>query len=157
MMKILVISTVITLLLLFGLTLLNVLLQYKNKANAAWTELENAFIKRRDMVPLLLESARIEDPRWTVLKDKRGELLNNQIEKNKRLELEKQFGNAISAFIAIADGNKDSVFQEAKKDLMKDIHDEINPAMQKYLDYSEEFNDKLRKFPYIIAAKIFRP
>ncbi len=156
MTTILIISTVATLLLLFGLTMLNVLIQYKNKAGAAWTELEKTFVKRRDMVPLLLESARMEDQRWTALKNKREELLSNMIKKDKRLELEKQFGNAISAFIAVAEGNRNSVFQEAKKNLLKDIHEEINPAMRKYLDYSEEFNDKLRKFPYIIAAKIFK-
>lgn len=153
---ILIISTVITLLLLFELTMLNVLMQYKNKTNAAWSELLKALVKRRDMVPLLLESARTDDSRWAALKTKREELLNNRIGKDAKLELEKQFGNAIEAFVAIVKDNKNSVFHEAKKDLLKDIHEEIAPAMQKYLNYSTEFNDKLKEFPYIMAAKIFR-
>jgi len=156
MTKTLIISAIIILILLSVLTLLNVLLQYKKKEESAWVELEKVFIKRRDMVPLILESARIDDPRWAALKDKREKLLKNESDKQIRLELENQFENAISAFIAVADGIRDSVFLEAKKDLLKDIRQEIDPAMKKYLDCSRELNDKLNKFPYSIAAKIFR-
>ncbi|MFA6528575.1 MAG: LemA family protein [Candidatus Gracilibacteria bacterium] len=151
---------VFTLGVLFILTMLNVLHQHKNKAEAAWNELDKQLIIRRDTIPCLLESARIKDPRWDNLKNMRTELLNNQIDKSHRLELELKLGNAIEALIATANEyeniHKDTVFLEASKDLKRDTAVEIKKAYDKWLVYSGEYNDKRKKFPYIVAAKLMR-
>ncbi len=152
--------TVFVLAILFALTMLNVLSGHKTQVEAAWDELDEIWIKRRDTVPYLLETARIDDSRWKTLKDKRTELLAFEIERSKRLELEEHLGNAIAALIATArehdDIKHDTGFLEAEKDLRKDYQVEIDEKMKKFEDYAAEYNDKINKFPYIIAAKIFK-
>ena len=99
---IIIITALAMLLVLFMLTMWSVLAQEKTQAEAAWDELDKVWVKRRDTVPYLLESARIDDGRWKALKDKRTQLMSNQIERRQRLDLEEQLGNAIEAMIAVA-------------------------------------------------------
>lgn len=161
MTNILIISiTIIVLAMLFVLTMLNVLSSYKTKADAAWDELDKIWIQRRDTVPYLLETARIDDTRWKALKDKRAELMKFEIDREKRIVLEEQLGNAIAAMIAVARGHEDTSrdtgFLEAEKDLRKDLQVFIDEGTKKFIDFAAEYDDKINKFPYIIAAKIFR-
>ena len=145
---------------LFMLTMVNVLNQYKHKADAAWNELDKQLIIRRDTVPCLLQSARIQDKRWAMLRDMRTELLKNDIPKDKRLDLEIKFGNAIEALLAIARNheqiNKNTSFLEAEKDLRHDTAVDIRAAYDKWEKYSREYDEKISKFPYSNASKIFR-
>ncbi|OIP80739.1 hypothetical protein COW94_04695 [Candidatus Peregrinibacteria bacterium CG22_combo_CG10-13_8_21_14_all_44_10] len=161
MTNVLIISiTIIVLAVLFVFTMLNVLSSYKTKVDAAWDELDKIWIQRRDTVPYLLETARIDDSRWKALKDKRAELMQFEIDKTTRIELEEQLGNAIAAMIAVAreheDIKRDTGFLEAEKDLRKDLQVFIDESTKKFEEYAAEYNDKITQFPYIIAAKIFR-
>lgn len=165
---IVLVITIFTLVVLFALTLLNILRQHKNKADAAWNELDKQLIIRRDTVPCLLESARIQAgseadgpfKRWEMLKNMRSELLKNNLPRDKRLDLEIKLGNAIEALCAIAKEHpeigKDTIFLESEKDLRRDTAVEIKKAYEKWTVCSGEYNDKLHKFPYIVPAKIFR-
>ena len=157
---IIIITALAMLLVLFMLTMWSVLAQEKTQAEAAWDELDKVWVKRRDTVPYLLESARIDDGRWKALKDKRTQLMSNQIERRQRLDLEEQLGNAIEAMIAVAREHEEvrhsTGFMEAEKDLRKDIPVEIDEVWRKFKASAEDYNDKLVKFPYIIAAKVFR-
>lgn len=163
MANILIWATVVVVLLgLFFLTLLNVLKQTRDKAEAAWEELDKIWVRRRDIVPYLLETAHLQEgERWQGLKNLRAELLDNHIPTDKRQELEEKFENAIEAFIAIAreheDIRHDVGFLEAEKDLRKDIHAEIEQAKKLYEGAQAEYDDKSGKFPYIIAAKFIKP
>lgn len=152
--------TVIFLFILFMLTMLNVLHQYKNKMDAAWDELDKLWVRRRDIVPYLLENTRTEDPRWKALKNKRIELLKNNIPKKERVDLEDQLENAIAAMIVVArehdDIRRNTNFLEAEKDLRKDILTEIEGAKKIYEEAKQEYDDKSGEFPYIMAAKLIR-
>src|SRR3989339_1755812 len=147
---IIIVVALVVLAILFMLTMLNVLAHDKTHADAAWDELDKAWIKRRDTVPYLLESVRLDDGRWEALKEKRAELLRNDLKKEERLKLEEELGNAIEAMIAIAREHKeirqDTGFLEAEKDLRKDIPAEIDIMVEKFKKNAQDYNDKTKKF-----------
>ncbi|MBU1019089.1 MAG: LemA family protein [Patescibacteria group bacterium] len=130
----------------------SIMREYKRKMDLAWDKLDKLLVYRRDVVPYLLENSRIDDGRWKALKDKRIELLKNNISRSERLDLEVQLGNAIEALIAIArehdEISSNTNFLEAKKDIMV----EIDEALKAYEEAEKEYNDKKEKFPYSVAA-----
>jgi len=140
------------LLVLFMLTIINVLSHHKHKADAAWNELDRFLVVRRDTVPCMLESARIKDTRWNALMKLRNELMKNGIDRTERIDLEVKLGNAIEAFSAVAKEYesvaKNTVFLEAEKDLRKDTAVDIKKAYEKWRGYEQEYQGKRQSFPY---------
>ena len=157
---IIVIVAIASLIVLGLVTVLNILNQEKSHLDAIWAKLNKAWVVRRDTVPYLLESTRDDDPRWKALKDARATLLSIHIPSRERIELEEKLGNAIEAMVSVAKTHDsirtDTGFLEAKKDLRKDLPTEIEPLIEKWTVAAEEYNDKLKVFPYSVAVKIFR-
>ena len=151
---------VLFLCLLLFLTMLNSLSLKKKEIDQEWRKLDRVFEKRRDTVPYLLETARINAPEWGNLKKWRTELMRNNIPRDERLELEEKMQNAAEALIVTArehdEIRRDTGFLEAEKDIRKDMVVEIEEAQQSYEQKQQNFNDKLKKFPYIMASGFIR-
>ncbi len=109
------------------------------------------FERRRNLVPFLLEGARegnqISDS-WSLLARKKAEFATTS-----NLAAEAEFEKLLQSYLD-NNANKTVLYLEAKKDI-KEASRLANEQKIKLNGLSQAFNEKRKKFPYVLASAIF--
>ena len=146
-------------------------LQVKDEAvTAAWSEVQNQYQRRADLVPNLVNVvkgyAKHEEQVLTEVTQARAnvaglkvdkEVLENPVLFQKYQEAQAQMTGALSRLIAVSENYPDLKANEQFRDLqvqLEGTENRIAVARNRYITTVQDFNSYSRQFPQVMTAKV---
>ncbi|MEG2921537.1 MAG: LemA family protein [Acinetobacter sp.] len=146
-------------------------LQVKDEAvTASWSEVQNQYQRRADLVPNLVNVvkgyAKHEEQVLTEVTQARAnvaglkvdkEVLNNPELFKKYQEAQSQMTGALSRLIAVSENYPDLKANEQFRDLqvqLEGTENRISTARTRYVESVQDYNTYVRQFPQAMTAKV---
>ena len=146
-------------------------LQVKDEAvNASWSEVQNQYQRRADLVPNLVNVvkgyAKHEEQVLTEVTQARSNVAGLKVDKDvlenpelfkKYQEAQSQMTGALSRLIAVSENYPDLKANEQFKDLqvqLEGTENRIAVARNRYISTVQDYNGYVRQFPQAITAKV---
>ncbi len=146
-------------------------LQVKDEAvTAAWSEVENQYQRRADLVPNLVNVvkgyAKHEEKVLTEVTQARANVAGLKVDKavlddpvafQRYQEAQSQLDGALSRLIAISENYPDLKANEQFRDLqvqLEGTENRIAVARNRYITSVQDFNSYSRQFPQVMTAKV---
>ena len=146
-------------------------LQVKDEAViAAWSEVQNQYQRRADLVPNLVNVvkgyAKHEEQVLTEVTQARANVAGLKVDKEvledpalfqKYQEAQSQMTGALSRLIAVSENYPDLKANEQFKDLqvqLEGTENRIAVARNRYITMVQDFNSYSRQFPQVMTAKV---
>lgn len=146
-------------------------LQVKDEAvTAAWSEVQNQYQRRADLVPNLVNVvkgyAKHEEQVLTEVTQARSNVAGLKVDKEvledpalfqKYQEAQAQMTSALSRLIAVSENYPDLKANEQFKDLqvqLEGTENRISVARNRYITTVQDFNSYARQFPQVMTAKV---
>ncbi len=146
-------------------------LQVKDEAvTAAWSEVQNQYQRRADLVPNLVNVvkgyAKHEEQVLTEVTQARANVAGLKVDKQvledpalfqKYQEAQAQMSSALSHLIAVSEDYPDLKANEQFKDLqvqLEGTENRIAVARNRYIATVQDFNSYARQFPQVMTAKV---
>ncbi|MGA8883142.1 MAG: LemA family protein [Acinetobacter sp.] len=146
-------------------------LQVKDEAvTAAWSEVQNQYQRRADLVPNLVNVvkgyAKHEEQVLTEVTQARANVAGLKVDKQvledpalfqKYQEAQAQMTSALSRLIAVSEDYPDLKANEQFKDLqvqLEGTENRIAVARNRYIATVQDFNSYARQFPQVMTAKV---
>ena len=146
-------------------------LQVKDEAvTAAWSEVQNQYQRRADLVPNLVNVvkgyAKHEEQVLTEVTQARANVAGLKVDKQvledpalfqKYQEAQAQMTSALSRLIAVSENYPDLKANEQFKDLqvqLEGTENRIAVARNRYIATVQDFNSYARQFPQVMTAKV---
>nr|WP_273777598.1 LemA family protein [Acinetobacter sp. GSS19] len=146
-------------------------LQVKDEAvTAAWSEVENQYQRRADLVPNLVNVvkgyAKHEEKVLTEVTQARANVAGLKVDKavlddpaafQRYQEAQSQLDGALSRLIAISENYPDLKANEQFRDLqvqLEGTENRIAVARNRYIASVQDFNSYSRQFPQVMTAKV---
>lgn len=146
-------------------------LQVKDEAvTAAWSEVQNQYQRRADLVPNLVNVvkgyAKHEEKVLTEVTQARANVAGLKVDKDvledpalfqKYQEAQAQMTGALSRLIAVSENYPDLKANEQFKDLqvqLEGTENRIAVARNRYITTVQDFNSYARQFPQVMTAKV---
>jgi len=146
-------------------------LQVKDEAvTASWSEVQNQYQRRADLVPNLVNVvkgyAKHEEQVLTEVTQARSNVAGLKVDKavledpalfQKYQEAQAQMTSALSRLIAVSENYPDLKANEQFRDLqvqLEGTENRIAVARNRYITTVQEFNSYARQFPQVMTAKV---
>lgn len=146
-------------------------LQVKDEAvTAAWSEVQNQYQRRADLVPNLVNVvkgyAKHEEQVLTEVTQARANVAGLKVDKQvledpalfqKYQEVQAQMTSALSRLIAVSENYPDLKANEQFRDLQAQLEgteNRIAVARNRYIATVQDFNSYARQFPQVMTAKV---
>ena len=146
-------------------------LQVKDEAvTAAWSEVQNQYQRRADLVPNLVNVvkgyAKHEEQVLTEVTQARANVAGLKVDKEvledpalfqKYQEAQAQMTGALSRLIAVSENYPDLKANEQFRDLqvqLEGTENRIAVASNRYISTVQDFNSYARQFPQVMTAKV---
>lgn len=146
-------------------------LQVKDEAVlASWSEVENQYQRRADLVPNLVEVvkgyAAHEEETLTAVTQARANVAGLKVDKEvledpalfeKYQQAQAQLQSALSRLIAVSESYPDLKANEQFRDLqvqLEGTENRISVARNRYIASVQDFNSYARQFPQVMTAKV---
>ena len=146
-------------------------LQVKDEAvTAAWSEVQNQYQRRADLVPNLVNVvkgyAKHEEQVLTEVTQARANVAGLKVDKEvledpalfqKYQEAQAQMTGALSRLIAVSENYPDLKANEQFRDLqvqLEGTENRIAVARNRYISTVQDFNSYARQFPQVMTAKV---
>ena len=146
-------------------------LQVKDEAvTAAWSEVQNQYQRRADLVPNLVNVvkgyAKHEEQGLTEVTQARANVAGLKVDKEvledpalfqKYQEAQAQMTGALSRLIAVSENYPDLKANEQFRDLqvqLEGTENRIAVARNRYISTVQDFNSYARQFPQVMTAKV---
>lgn len=146
-------------------------LQVKDEAvTAAWSEVQNQYQRRADLVPNLVNVvkgyAKHEEQVLTEVTQARANVVGLKVDKEvledpalfqKYQEAQAQMTGALSRLIAVSENYPDLKANEQFRDLqvqLEGTENRIAVARNRYITTVQDFNSYSRQFPQVMTAKV---
>ena len=146
-------------------------LQVKDEAvNASWSEVQNQYQRRADLVPNLVNVvkgyAKHEEQVLTEVTQARSNVAGLKVDKKvlenpelfkKYQEAQSQMTSALSRLIAVSENYPDLKANEQFKDLqvqLEGTENRIAVARNRYISTVQDYNGYVRQFPQAMTAKV---
>ena len=146
-------------------------LQVKDEAvTAAWSEVQNQYQRRADLVPNLVNVvkgyAKHEEQVLTEVTQARANVAGLKVDKEvledpalfqKYQEAQAQMTGALSRLIAVSENYSDLKANEQFRDLqvqLEGTENRIAVARNRYISTVQDFNSYARQFPQVMTAKV---
>ncbi|RZN87295.1 LemA family protein [Acinetobacter johnsonii] len=146
-------------------------LQVKDEAvTAAWSEVQNQYQRRADLVPNLVNVvkgyAKHEEQVLTEVTQARANVAGLKVDKEvledpalfqKYQEAQAQMAGALSRLIAVSENYPDLKANEQFRDLqvqLEGTENRIAVARNRYISTVQDFNSYARQFPQVMTAKV---
>ena len=146
-------------------------LQVKDEAvTAAWSEVQNQYQRRADLVPNLVNVvkgyAKQEEQVLTEVTQARANVAGLKVDKEvvedpalfqKYQEAQAQMTGALSRLIAVSENYPDLKANEQFRDLqvqLEGTENRIAVARNRYISTVQDFNSYARQFPQVMTAKV---
>jgi len=146
-------------------------LQVKDEAvTAAWSEVQNQYQRRADLVPNLVNVvkgyAKHEEQVLTEVTQARANVAGLKVDKEvledpalfqKYQEAQAQMTGALSRLIAVSENYPDLKANEQFRDLqvqLEGTENRIAVARNRYITTVQDFNSYVRQFPQVMTAKV---
>ena len=146
-------------------------LQVKDEAvNASWSEVQNQYQRRADLVPNLVNVvkgyAKHEEQVLTEVTQARSNVAGLKVDKEvlenpelfkKYQEAQSQMTGALSRLIAVSENYPDLKANEQFKDLqvqLEGTENRIAVARNRYISTVQDYNGYVRQFPQAMTAKV---
>ena len=146
-------------------------LQVKDEAvTAAWSEVQNQYLRRADLVPNLVNVvkgyAKHEEQVLTEVTQARANVAGLKVDKEvledpalfqKYQEAQAQMTGALSRLIAVSENYPDLKANEQFRDLqvqLEGTENRIAVARNRYISTVQDFNSYARQFPQVMTAKV---
>ena len=146
-------------------------LQVKDEAvTAAWSEVQNKYQRRADLVPNLVNVvkgyAKHEEQVLTEVTQARANVAGLKVDKEvledpalfqKYQEAQAQMTGALSRLIAVSENYPDLKANEQFRDLqvqLEGTENRIAVARNRYISTVQDFNSYARQFPQVMTAKV---
>ena len=146
-------------------------LQVKDEAvTAAWSEVQNQYQRRADLVPNLVNVvkgyAKHEEQVLTEVTQARANVTGLKVDKEvledpalfqKYQEAQAQMTGALSRLIAVSENYPDLKANEQVRDLqvqLEGTENRIAVARNRYISTVQDFNSYARQFPQVMTAKV---
>ncbi|NWK72808.1 LemA family protein [Acinetobacter sp. SwsAc6] len=146
-------------------------LQVKDEAvNASWSEVQNQYQRRADLVPNLVNVvkgyAKHEEQVLTEVTQARSNVAGLKVDKEvlenpelfkKYQEAQSQMTSALSRLIAVSENYPDLKANEQFKDLqvqLEGTENRIAVARNRYISTVQDYNGYVRQFPQAMTAKV---
>jgi LemA protein len=146
-------------------------LQVKDEAvTAAWSEVQNQYQRRADLVPNLVNVvkgyAKHEEQVLTEVTQARANVAGLKVDKEvledpalfqKYQQAQAQMTSALSRLIAVSENYPDLKANEQFKDLqvqLEGTENRIAVARNRYITTVQDFNSYARQFPQVMTAKV---
>ncbi|MBI1451859.1 LemA family protein [Acinetobacter cumulans] len=146
-------------------------LQVKDEAvNASWSEVQNQYQRRADLVPNLVNVvkgyAKHEEQVLTEVTQARSNVAGLKVDKDvlenpelfkKYQEAQSQMTSALSRLIAVSENYPDLKANEQFKDLqvqLEGTENRIAVARNRYISTVQDYNGYVRQFPQAMTAKV---
>ena len=146
-------------------------LQVKDEAvTAAWSEVQNQYQRRADLVPNLVNVvkgyAKHEEQVLTEVTQARANVAGLKVDKSvledpalfqKYQEAQAQMTSALSRLIAVSENYPDLKANEQFRDLqvqLEGTENRIAVARNRYISTVQDFNSYARQFPQVMTAKV---
>lgn len=171
MQKSWIITIIVVLLIIVGISSFNSLQTADEQVNASWSEVINQYQRRADLIPNLVNTvkgyAQHESAVFTSVTEARAkvgsikitpELLNDPAAFKQFQNAQGELTSALSRLIAVSENypqlKADANFRELQSQL-EGTENRISVARNRYIDAVKQFNIKIRTFPSNIMAKLF--
>ena len=138
--------------------------------NAAWSEVENQYQRRADLIPNLVKTVKgaadferetlqavIEARSKATSIELTPEMLSDQAAVERFIEAQGQLSSALSRLFAVAEAYPQLRASEAFRDLQAQLEgteNRITVARGRYIDAVRQYNTLVRSFPTLITAKV---
>ena len=146
-------------------------LQVKDEAvNASWSEVQNQYQRRADLVPNLVNVvkgyAKHEEQVLTEVTQARSNVAGLKVDKEvledpalfeKYQQAQSQLTSALSRLIAVSENYPDLKANEQFRDLQAQLEgteNRIAVARNRYITTVQDYNSYVRKFPQAMTAKV---
>ena len=146
-------------------------LQVKDEAvTAAWSEVQNQYQRRADLVPNLVNVVKVyakhEEQVLTEVTQARANVAGLKVDKEvledpalfqKYQEAQAQMTGALSRLIAVSENYPDLKANEQFRDLqvqLEGTENRIAVARNRYISTVQDFNSYARQFPQVMTAKV---
>ena len=146
-------------------------LQAKDEAvNAAWSEVQNQYQRRTDLVPNLVQVvqgyAKHEEKVLTEVTAARANVAGMKVDKEvlenpelfkKYQEAQSQMSGALSRLLAVTENYPDLKANEqfrALQDQLEGTENRISTARGRYVETVQNYNTYVRQFPQAMTAKV---
>ena len=159
---IIVIVAILVLLLIYGIPVYNKLVNYKNKVENQFSQVDIQLKRRADLIPNLVEVVKgytkHEEGTFTKVVEARNKALSaNSI--NEKVEANNELSSALSKLLMLSEAYPDLKANENFLSLQSDLketEDKITYARQFYNDSAMSFNNIVEMFPSNIIAGMFK-
>ena len=155
----------------WGIGQYNALVQSQEGVNAAWSQVENVYQRRMDLIPNLVATvkgvAEFEKETYTQVAEARAkagqitiseEMLNNPELFRRFEESQAQLGSALSRLLAVAENypqlKANQNFLELQSQL-EGTENRIAVERRRFNEVAQTYNTKVRTFPGSLLAGIF--
>jgi LemA protein len=138
--------------------------------NAAWSEVENQYQRRADLIPNLVKTVKgaadferdtlqavIEARSKATSIELTPEMLSDQAAMERFIQAQGQLSSALSRLFAVAEAYPQLRASEAFRDLQAQLEgteNRITVARGRYIDSVRQYNTLVRSFPTLITAKV---
>ncbi len=156
-----VVLVIVVLLVVLFVGMYNSLVQLRNKADNAWSQIDVQLQRRFDLIPNLVEAVKgymtHEQDTLAKVTELRTSWANASTV-NEKAELDNQLSGALKTIMAVSENYPDlkanTNFLELQNDL-KDTENKVSYSRQFYNDTVTKYNDKVMMMPTSIVAGIF--
>lgn len=148
----------------------NKLVTYDEACNAKWAQVENAYQRRADLIPNIVETvkgeANFEQETLTKVMEARASATQVKIDPSnmtdedvKRFEdAQYSFGGTISRLMSVAEAYPTLQANQAFRDLrieLEGTENRISVERKNFIDAVQQYNTARRRFPTNITASLF--
>jgi LemA protein len=155
----------------WGVGIYNSLVSLDQKVRSQWAQVENAYQRRADLVPNLVETvkgaANFEQQTYTAVTEARAKvgqvrldesLLNNSEAFAKFQTAQDELGSAISRLLVAVENYPDLKATQNFRDLqvqLEGTENRITVERQRFNESAQAFNTKRMSFPTVLVAGLF--
>ena len=152
---------IISILLVWGIIIFNMLIRDRNRVLAAWSDIDVQLTRRHDLIPnltkIVKEYASYERSTITAVTELRAQslTLSDVTEKGK---VESELESKLHKLIAVAENYPDLKANKTFLDLqtqLTEVENQIQYARRYYNGAVRNFNTRIEKFPDLLVARCF--
>lgn len=152
---------IVTILLVWGIIIFNLLIRDRNRVLAAWSDIDVQLTRRHDLIPnltkIVKEYASYERSTITTVTELRAQSLklSDVTEKGK---VESELESQLHKLIAVAENYPDLKANKTFLDLqtqLTEVENQIQYARRYYNGAVRNFNTRIETFPDLLVARCF--